>query len=123
MGTRTEKDVISATPERITEKNVLFCDICGTEPPWFAIHKCLICGKDVCVDCQADMVKTDVAHWWHNDSETCVNRLRICKPCWKFGKHHREILNAEEEKFRETVAEEIRIWKQVVDPIGEKHDP
>lgn len=61
-----------------------FCDICHNEIPWRMLSiatKCVICHKDLCVDCVGyeDLTSQDYSTIY-------------CGPCWKIGAPYRDII-------------------------------
>ena len=96
---------IEETVELNRKRTVYICDRCGKELS-IPLHKCFICGDDVCDDCGVFLI--DRRRDWINDSYWCCNR------CWKIGEKHMRFIDAEEDKVLETVKVEIDAWKTEV---------
>ena len=87
------------------KRTVYICDRCGKESS-VPLRKCFICGDDVCGNCGVLLI--DRRRNWTSGSYWCCNR------CWKIGAKHRRFLDAEEDKFLETVKAEIDAWETEV---------
>ena len=87
------------------KRTVYICDQCGKES-CVSLHKCFICGVDICGDCGLFLV--DRFRVWSNNASWC------CKKCWKHGESRIRFLDAEEDKFMKIVDLEVGVWKKEV---------
>jgi len=107
MATKKIEEVVELKRDR----TVYICDSCGKES-CVSLHKCFVCGDDICGDCGIFMI--DRLRIWSGDADWC------CKRCWKHGEGRVRYMDAEEDKFMNMVRSRISAWRrEVIDDRGE----